>query len=92
MSKTDYSENYGYDSQVADVIRPLGQGTVQKTENGFRTIPNVEVGAGARQDRVNTYKLATGVLVGTQQVKGQIQVVDSNGRKVMVMGYGKDKF
>ena len=92
MAGSDYSANYGYDPRVADVIRPLGQGTVKKTENGFRTVQNVEVGAGARQDRVDTYKLATGVLVGTQQVKGQIQVVDSNGRKVMVMGYGKDKF
>lgn len=92
MAGSDYSANYGYDPQVADVIRPLGQGTVKKTENGFRTVQNVEVGAGARQDRVDTYKLATGVLVGTQQVKGQIQVVDSNGRKVIVMGYGKDKF
>lgn len=92
MAGSDYSANYGYDPQIADVIRPLGQGTVKKTENGFRTVQNVEVGAGARQDRVDTYKLATGVLVGTQQVKGQIQVVDSNGRKVMVMGYGKDKF
>lgn len=92
MAGSDYSANYGYDPQVADVIRPLGQGTVKKTENGFRTVQNVEVGAGAKQDRVDTYKLATGVLVGTQQVKGQIQVVDSNGRKVMVMGYGKDKF
>lgn len=92
MASSDYSANYGYDPQVADVIRPLGQGTVKKTENGFRTVQNVEVGAGAKQDRVDTYKLATGVLVGTQQVKGQIQVVDSNGRKVMVMGYGKDKF
>lgn len=87
-----YSENYGYNSQVADVIRPLGQSTVKKTENGFRTVPNVEVGAGAKTDRVDTYKLATGVLVGTQQVKGQIQVVDANGRKVMVMGYAKGKF
>ncbi|MBQ9650599.1 MAG: hypothetical protein IJV13_00285 [Prevotella sp.] len=92
MAGSDYSANYGYDPQIADVIRPLGQGTVKKTENGFRTVQNVEVGAGAKQDRVDTYKLATGVLVGTQQVKGQIQVVDSNGRKVMVMGYGKDKF
>jgi hypothetical protein len=92
MAGSDYSANYGYDPQIADVIRPLGQGTVKKTENGFRTVQNVEVGAGARQDRVDTYKLATGVLIGTQQVKGQIQVVDANGRKVMVMGYGKDKF
>lgn len=92
MAKSDYSSNYGYDSQVADVIRPLGQGTVKKTENGFRTVQNVEVGAGAHVGRVNTYEVATGTLKGTQLVKGQIQVVNANGRKVMIMGYGKDKF
>lgn len=92
MSKSNYSENYGYDSQMADVIRPLGQGSVKKTINGFRTVENVEVGSGARVNRVNTYELATGTLKGTQQVRGQIQVVDANGRRVMVMGYGKDKF
>lgn len=92
MSGSNYSEDYGYDSQMADVIRPLGQGTVKKTINGFRTVDNVEVGVGAKVSRVNTYELATGTLKGTQQVKGQIQVVDANGRKVMIMGYGKDKF
>ena len=30
MAGSNYSENYGYDSEVADVIRPLGQGTVKK--------------------------------------------------------------
>lgn len=92
MAGSNYSEDYGYNSELADVIRPLGQGTVKKTINGFRTVDNVEVGAGAKVSRVNTYELATGTLKGVQQVKGQIQVVDANGRKVMVMGYGKDKF
>lgn len=86
------SRDYGYNAQVADVIRPLGQGTVKKTEYGFRTIPNVEVTANATQTRVNSTSLSTGQLRGTQQVRGQIQVVNANGRKVMVMGYGKGKF
>ena len=83
---------YGYSAQVADVIRPLGQGKVQKPLNGFRTVPNVEIGANAMQQRVATHNLATGQLRGDQQVRGQIQVVNSNGRRVMVMGYGKGKF
>ena len=89
---SSYSENYGYDPQVADVIRPLGQGKVRKTIDGFRTVDNVEVGAGAHVGRVNTYELATGTLKGTQLVKGQIQVVDANGRKVLMMGYAKGQF
>jgi hypothetical protein len=86
------SSDYGYNSQVADVIRPLGQGTVRKTEYGFRSIPNVEITANAVQRRVDTGNLATGQLRGTQRIRGQIQVVNANGRKVMVMGYGKGKF
>jgi hypothetical protein len=86
------SSDYGYNSQVADVIRPLGQGTVRKTEYGFRSIPNVEITANAVQRRVDTGNLATGQLRGTQRIRGQIQVVNVNGRKVMVMGYGKGKF
>lgn len=86
------SSDYGYNSQVADVIRPLGQGTVRKTEYGFRTIPNVEITSNAVQRRVDTGNLATGQLRGTQRIRGQIQVVNANGRKVMVMGYGKGKF
>lgn len=86
------SSDYGYNSQVADVIRPLGQGTVRKTEYGFRSIPNVEITANAEQRRVDTGNLATGQLRGTQRIRGQIQVVNANGRKVMVMGYGKGKF
>ena len=83
---------YGYNDQVADVIRPLGQGKVQKPEVGFRTIPNVEITANAYQKRVDTGNLATGQLRGVQRVRGQIQVVNANGRKVMVMGYEKGKF
>lgn len=83
---------YGYNSELADVIRPLGQGTVSKVEYGFRTIPNVEVRANSSQNRVDTGRLATGQLRGNQQVRGQIQVVSAQGRKVMVMGYGKGKF
>lgn len=86
------SYDYGYNAQVADVIRPLGQGKVQKPENGFRTIQNVEVMSNATQNRVDTHNLATGQLRGTQRVRGQIQVVNAQGRKVMVMGYGKGKF
>ena len=83
---------YGYNEQVADVIRPLGQSKVQKSEYGFRTVPNVEISANANQRRVDTGALATGQLRGTQRIRGQIQVVNANGRKVMVMGYGKGKF
>lgn len=86
------SSDYGYNEQVADVIRPLGQGKVQKPEGGFRSIPNVEITANANQRRVDTGTLATGQLRGTQRIRGQIQVVNANGRKVMVMGYGKGKF
>lgn len=86
------SYNYGYDEQVADVIRPLGQGTVRKPLNGFRSVDNVEITANAFQKRVDTGNLATGQMRGTQRIRGQIQVVNANGRKVMVMGYGKGKF
>lgn len=86
------SHDYGYNEQVADVIRPLGQGTVKKPLNGFRSVDNVEVIANAFQKRVDTGNLGTGQLRGTQRVRGQIQVVNATGRKVMVMGYGKDKF
>lgn len=86
------SYNYGYDEQVADIIRPLGQGTVKKPLNGFRSVDNVEITANAFQKRVDTGNLATGQMRGTQRIRGQIQVVNANGRKVMVMGYGKGKF
>lgn len=86
------SYDYGYNDQVADVIRPLGQGKVQKPVVGFRTVPNVEITSNATQKRVDTGNLATGQLRGTQRIRGQIQVVNANGRKVMVMGYGKGKF
>lgn len=86
------SADYGYNDKVADVVRPLGQGKVYKTEYGFRTVDNVEISDSSFQKRVATGNLATGQLRGTQRIRGQIQVVDANGRKVMVMGYGKGKF
>ena len=86
------SADYGYDDKVADVIRPLGQGKVRKPEVGFRTIPNVEINANSYQKRVDAGNLGTGQMRGVQRIRGQIQVVNSNGRKVMVMGYGKGKF
>ena len=86
------SADYGYNDKIADVIRPLGQGRVQKTTDGFRKVHNVEIDTNSYQKRVDTGNLATGQLRGNQQVRGQIQVVDSNGRKVMVMGYGKGMF
>jgi hypothetical protein len=86
------SADYGYNDKIADVIRPLGQGKVKKTEVGFRTVDNVEIGANSYQKRVDTGNLATGNLRGNQQVRGQIQIVNAKGRKVMVMGYGKGKF
>jgi hypothetical protein len=86
------SADYGYNDKVADVIRPLGQGKVKKTEVGFRTIDNVEISANSYQKRVDTGNLATGQMRGTQRIRGQIQVVNANGRKVMIMGYEKGKF
>lgn len=89
----DYnSANYGYNDKVADVIRPLGQGTVRKTLNGFRSISDVPISSNAETYGLDSGRIRTGNLRGNQQIRGQIQVVDSNGRKVMVMGYGKGKF
>lgn len=89
---SDYSSKYGYDGKVADVIRPLGQGTVRKTLDGFRKVDDVPISSNAEAYGFDTGRVRTGNLRGNQQVRGQIQVVDSNGRKVMVMGYGKGKF
>lgn len=86
------SYDYGYNEKVADVVRPLGQGKVSKTEYGFRKVDNVEVGSNASQNRVDASNLGTGQLRGTQTVRGQIQVMNANGRRVMMMGYGKGKF
>lgn len=83
---------YGYNSELADVIRPLGQGTVSKTEYGFRTIPNVEVRANSSQNRIDTSRWGSGQQRGIQQIRGQFQVVNAQGRKVMVMGYKKGGF
>lgn len=90
---SDYnSANYGYNDKVADVIRPLGQGTVRKTLNGFRSVSDVPISSNAETYGLDAGRVRTGNLRGNQQIRGQIQVVDSNGRKVMVMGYGKGKF
>ena len=89
---SDYSSKYGYNEKVADVIRPLGQGTVRKTLDGFRKVDDVPISSNAEAYGFDTGRIRTGNLRGNQQVRGQIQVVDSNGRKVMVMGYGKGKF
>lgn len=90
---SDYnSANYGYNEKVADVIRPLGQGTVKKTLNGFRSVSDVPISSNAETYGFDTGKIRTGNLRGNQRIQGQIQVVDTNGRKVMVMGYGKGKF
>lgn len=90
---SDYnSANYGYNEKVADVIRPLGQGTVKKTINGFRSVSDVPISSNAQTYGFDAGRVRTGNLRGNQQIRGQIQVVDSNGRKVMVMGYGKGKF
>lgn len=92
MSSDYNSANYGYNDKVADVIRPLGQGTVRKTLTGFRSVSDVPISSNAETYGFDTGKVRTGNLRGNQQVRGQIQVVDSNGRKVMIMGYGKGKF
>ena len=77
---------------MADVIRPLGQGTVKKTLDGFRSVSDVPISSNAQTFGFDAGRVRTGNLRGNQQVRGQIQVVDSSGRKVMVMGYGKGKF
>lgn len=86
------SANYGYNEKMADVIRPLGQGTVRKTLGGFRSVSDVPIDANSQTFGLDSTRIRTGNLRGNQQIQGQIQVVDTNGRKVMVMGYGKGKF
>lgn len=86
------SYDYGYSEKLADVIRPLGQGTVKKVLTGFRSVDNVEVGANSVQQRLNSRNISTGSYMGVQQVRGQIQVVDSNGQVVMMMGYKPGAF
>ena len=86
------SGNYGYNEKIADVIRPLGQGTVKKVLTGFRSVDNVEIGSSAVQQRLNTRNISTGSYMGIQQVRGQIQVMDNNGQVVMVMGYKPGAF
>ena len=90
---SDYdSANYGYNEKVADVIRPLGQGTVKKTLNGFRSVSDVPISSNSETYGFDAGRVRTGNLRGNQRIQGQIQVVDTHGRKVMVMGYGKGKF
>lgn len=48
------SQDYGYNDKIADVIRPLGQGTVKKVLTGFRSVDNVEIGSNAVQTRLNS--------------------------------------
>ena len=86
------SRDYGYNDKVADVIRPLGQGTVKKVLTGFRSVDNVEVGSSAVQQRVNSRNISTGSYMGLQQVRGQIQVMDNSGQIVMIMGYKPGAF
>ena len=86
------SNDYGYNEKIADVIRPLGQGTVKKVLTGFRSVDNVEIGSSAVQQRLNTRNISTGSYMGVQQVRGQIQVMDSNGQVVMIMGYKPGAF
>lgn len=92
MSSDYNSANYGYNEKVADVIRPLGQGTVKKALDGFRKVSDVDITANSSVYGIDSTRVRTGNLRGNQQVRGQIQVVDNNGQKVMVMGYGKGKF
>ena len=90
---SDYnSANYGYSEKVADVIRPLGQGTVRKELTGFRSVSDVPISSNSETYGFDAGRVRTGNLRGNQRIQGQIQVVDTNGRKVMVMGYGKGKF
>ena len=92
MARDYNSANYGYNDKVADVIRRLGQGTVKKTLNGFRSVSDVPISSNSETYGIDSGRVRTGSLRGNQRIQGQIQVVDTNGRKVMVMGYGKGKF
>lgn len=86
------SETYGYNNKVADVIRPLGQGKVKKTLDGFRSVDNVDIEHSSIQTRLNSRNIASGSYMGLQQVRGQLQVVDSAGKAVMIMGYKPGAF
>lgn len=86
------SQDYGYNDKIADVIRPLGQGTVKKVLTGFRSVDNVEIGSNAVQTRLNSRNISTGSYMGLQQVRGQIQVMDNAGQIVMIMGYKPGAF
>lgn len=92
MSSDYNSANYGYNEKVADVIRPLGQGTVRKELTGFRSVSDVPISSNSETYGFDAGRVRTGNLRGNQRIQGQIQVVDTAGRKVMIMGYGKGKF
>lgn len=84
--------SYGYNPDIADVIRPLGQSKVSKKETGFRTIPDVNVNTTTAQKRLNTKNIMTGQINGNQQIRGQIQIKDRQNRTVMIMGYEEGGF
>lgn len=86
------SDTYGYNNKVADVIRPKGQGKVKKTLEGFRSVDNVDILNSSINTRLNTRNVSSGSFMGLQQVRGQFQVVDSNGKAVMIMGYKPGAF
>lgn len=86
------SNDYGYNDKIADVIRPLGQGTVKKVLTGFRSVDNVDISSNAVQTRLNSRNISTGSYMGSQQIRGQIQVMDSAGQIVMIMGYKPGAF
>lgn len=86
------SDTYGYNNKVADVIRPKGQGKVKKTLEGFRSVDNVDILNSSINNRLNTRNVSSGSFMGLQQVRGQFQVVDSNGKAVMIMGYKPGAF
>lgn len=83
---------YGYNSDLADVVRPLGQAKVNKRQTGFRTIQDVDITSTSAQKRVNARNIMTGQLNGVQQIRGKIQIKDRMGRTVMDMGYEKHGF
>ena len=69
------SADYGYNDKIADIIRPLGQGRVSKTEYGFRKVDNVDINDNSYQKRVDAGNLATGQMRGTQRLRGQTDLL-----------------
>jgi len=83
---------YGYNSEIADVIRPLGQSTVKKRQTGFSTIPDVPILNTTNQTKINARDVRTGQLRGNQQIRGLITIMDEMGRNVLIMGYSPGSF